>query len=58
MALVIDREYFLPTEQFPWFAAGSVRDVYQVELHHGHILQWQALDVDLEVDFAEVRPDF
>lgn len=46
---VMDCEYFLSTEQFPWFAAASVRDVYHVELHHGHLLRWPALDVDLEL---------
>ena len=47
--LVADREYFLPTTEFPWFAAAVVRDVYNVELHHGHILHWPALDIDLDV---------
>lgn len=46
---VMDREYFLPTEQFPWFARAKVRDVFEVELHNGHILHWPALDVDLDV---------
>lgn len=46
---VMDCEYFLPTEQFPWFASASVRDVYDVELHHGHILHWPKLDVDLDL---------
>ena len=46
---VMDCEYFLPTEHFPWFASASVRDVYNVELHHGHMLHWPALDVDLEL---------
>jgi len=51
-----EREYFLPTEQFPWFAAAAVRDVYRVELLHGHVLHWPALDVDLDVDSLE-RPE-
>lgn len=47
--LVMDREYFLPTAEFPWFADATVRDVYDVQLEHGHILHWPALDVDLEL---------
>lgn len=50
---VMDCEYFLPTEQFPWFAGACVRDVYNVELHHGHILHWPKIDVDL--DLASLR---
>ncbi len=46
---VLDREYFLPADQFPWFMAAAVGDVYNVELQHGHILHWPALDVDLEL---------
>lgn len=46
---VLDQEFFLPSEQFPWFQKASVVDVYNVELHHGHVLHWPALDVDLEL---------
>ena len=46
---VMDCEYFLPADQFPWFVDASVQDVYDVELHHGHVLHWPKLDVDLEL---------
>lgn len=48
--LVRDREYFLDAENLPWFAAASVRDVYDVVLEHGHIVRWPKLDVDLELE--------
>ncbi len=48
--LVRDREYFLDSAQFPWFASASVRAVYDVVLEHGHILHWPQLDIDLELD--------
>jgi hypothetical protein len=47
---VRDREYWLDVRDFPWFAAAAVRDVYDVELEHGHILHWPKLDIDLELD--------
>lgn len=47
--LVNDREFFLPAADFPWFADARVVDVYRVELLHGHVLHWPALDVDLDV---------
>jgi hypothetical protein len=48
--LVRDREYFLDSKDFPWFANATVRSVYDVVLEHGHILHWPQLDVDLELD--------
>jgi len=48
--LVRDREYWLDVRDFPWFADAKVRDVYEVELEHGHILHWPKLDIDLELD--------
>lgn len=53
---VMDCEYFLPSEEFPWFLGASVRDVYEVELLHGHILHWPRLDIDLELQ-SLTRPD-
>ena len=43
-------EYFLPYEQFPWFAEAKVKDILNVQLLHGRHLHWPALDVDLAVD--------
>lgn len=48
--LVRDREFFLAHADFPWFARATLADVCRVELHHGHVLHWPALDVDLELD--------
>jgi len=48
--LVRDREYWLDVRDFPWFVDAKVRDVYEVELEHGHILHWPKLDIDLELD--------
>ncbi len=55
---VRDREYFLPAEQFPWFVAAAVRDVYDVELQHGHIVHWPALDIDLELQSLATPEDW
>jgi hypothetical protein len=48
--LVRDRECFLDSAHFPWFAEASVRDVYDVELQHGHIVRWPQLNIDLELE--------
>jgi hypothetical protein len=48
--LVQGAEYFLPYEQFPWFAEAKVRDILNVQLLHGRHLHWPALDVDLALD--------
>lgn len=44
------REYFLPHDEYPWFTQGSVGEVTNVKLLHGHHLWWPDLDVDLELD--------
>jgi hypothetical protein len=54
--LVGDTEYYLPFEQFPWFAEARVRDAYEVELLHETHLYWPTLDVDLDLDSLR-RPD-
>lgn len=43
------REYFLPSDKFPWFKKAQVADVCNVELLHGYHLHWPALDIDLEL---------
>jgi len=48
-----DTEYFLPYEQYPWFKDARVKDILNVELHHGCHLRWAQLDVDL--DLATVK---
>ncbi|MBC8243992.1 MAG: DUF2442 domain-containing protein [Verrucomicrobia bacterium] len=50
------RDYFLPHDQYPWFQAAPVEQVFNVELLHGHHLHWPELDVDLELASLE-SPD-
>jgi hypothetical protein len=47
---VLEREYFLSHEDFPWFADAKVSDVLNVKLLHGCHLSWPKLDVDLELE--------
>ena len=46
---VIDKEYFLPYGQFPWFKDATIIQICDVRLLHGHHLFWPQLDVDLEL---------
>jgi hypothetical protein len=48
--LVDEREYFLPADEYPWFAQAKVAEVMDVQLLHGSHLRWPRLDVDLELD--------
>ena len=47
---VIDKEYFLPYGQFPWFKDATVKQICDVQLLHGYHLFWPELDVDLELN--------
>lgn len=51
--LVGDREYFLPTDEFPWFRHATLDELADVRLHHGVHLRWPRLDVDLALDSLE-----
>jgi hypothetical protein len=51
--LVKGREYYLPSEWFPWFKNATVTDICEVKLLHGYHLHWPALDVDLELSSLE-----
>jgi hypothetical protein len=44
-----DREYFLPSEQFPWFKNATVRQISDVQLLHREHLYWPILDVDVSL---------
>jgi hypothetical protein len=48
--LVGDREYFLDVDNFPWFRAATLEQLFKVGLHHGDHLYWPELDVDLDVE--------
>lgn len=54
--LVGEREHFVDFDANPWFKEAKIRQILNVELHHGHHLHWPELDVDLEIE-ALVEPD-
>jgi hypothetical protein len=51
--LVGEREFFLSYDDFPWFRAATLGQLFNVELHHGEHLYWPELDVDLDLDRIE-----
>jgi hypothetical protein len=52
------REYFLGFDDFPWFRAASVGQLFKVEFSHGDHLYWPELDVDLDLDRIEHPENF
>jgi len=52
--LVLEREYFLGFDNYPWFAEAKVVHIHDVELLHGRHLRWSALDVDIELSSLEI----
>ena len=48
--LVVDEEYFLSYEEFPWFREAVLSEIYNVSLVNDNHLHWPDLDVDLEID--------
>ncbi|MFZ4404775.1 MAG: DUF2442 domain-containing protein [Pseudobdellovibrionaceae bacterium] len=48
--LVMEHEYFLNFNDFPWFAHASINEIYNFELLHGRHLYWPELDIDLALD--------
>ncbi|MBI2027708.1 MAG: DUF2442 domain-containing protein [Deltaproteobacteria bacterium] len=51
--LVLNQEYFLSHEGYPWFKNATLEQLYNVEFLHGHHLHWPDLDVDLDLDSLE-----
>ena len=51
--LVVDKEYFLSYENYPWFGKARINEINNVELLHQSHLYWPELDVDLEMDSIE-----
>ena len=43
-------EYFLAEDAFPWFRVATLKQLFNVELHHGGHLYWPELDVDLDLE--------
>ena len=50
------KEHFLPYEDFPWFKNARLSEIYDVQLLHGHLLRWDGLDIDLDLNSLE-HPD-
>ena len=48
--LLEEGEFFLPFDQFPWFAKGPVAAVLNVERISGDHFRWPDLDADLSVE--------
>lgn len=51
--LVKNQEYFLPYREYPWFSDAKISDIYNVKLEGVNRLNWESLDVDLELDCLE-----
>jgi hypothetical protein len=47
---VLEREFLLPFEQYPWFREATVGEIQHVQLLRDRHLRWPALDIDLEVE--------
>jgi len=54
--LVSEKEYFIPFEDFPWFLKATIKEIYNIQLFHGHHLHWPDLDVDIDIE-ALTHPD-
>lgn len=46
----MEREFFLPFEDYPWFKDAAVSAIYNVKLVHRSHLYWHDLDVDLDIE--------
>jgi Protein of unknown function (DUF2442) len=44
------QEYFLSVDDFPWFRDATLKQLFNVELHHSEHLYWPDLDVDLDLE--------
>ena len=53
---VLDKEYFLPYTEYPWFKEAPVKAILNVRLLNRVHLHWPDLDIDLEVQSLE-HPD-
>lgn len=47
---IIDREFFLPFTEFPWFKKATIDQIYNLEFFHGNHLNWPELDIDIELN--------
>lgn len=53
---VVEKEYFIPFDKFPWLKEGKLYDLMEVELFNGYHLHWPKLDIDLTINQIE-NPD-
>ncbi len=51
--IVLEKEYFLPFSEFPWFEDANLSSVFNVELAGETHIYWPDLDVDLEIGSIE-----
>lgn len=51
--MVAGSEHFLDFDQFPWFRAATLTELFNVRLFHGSHLHWPDLDVGLDLDRIE-----
>lgn len=48
--LVKEKEYFLAYEQYPWFKAATIDQLFELQFLHAHHLHWPELDIDIHLD--------
>ena len=53
---VLEKEYFLPYTEYPWFKDAPVKAIVNVRLLNRVHLHWPDLDIDLELQSLE-HPD-
>jgi len=44
------KEFFLDGDDFPWFRDATLKQLFNVELHHEDHLYWPDFDVDLDFE--------
>jgi hypothetical protein len=44
------KEFFLGADNFPWFRGVTLKQLFNVELHHQDHLYWPELDIDLDLE--------
>ena len=49
----MDKEYFMPYEDFPWFKDAPVGKIFNVEEPSPGHLYWPDLDIDLTLEIIE-----
>ena len=51
--LFIEKEYFLPYSQFPWFKDSKLSEIQNIKIIHKDHLYWPELDVDLSKNILD-----